>query len=71
MELMSIPQLARRVGRHRSLVHRLATTPAEGWPAPRQIPGTTRLGYSVAWFDAYWEERARVVRPGKGRPRTG
>ena len=33
-ETMTIPKLAERVGRSRTLIHRLATNPAEGWPAP-------------------------------------
>lgn len=67
MELMTIPQLANRVQRSRSLIHRLASDPREQWPTPTLIPGTTKAAYPVDWFDAYWEERRKVVKPGRGR----
>lgn len=62
---MTIPQLADRVGRSRKLIHRLASNPEEGWPAPVMRPGSTRAEYDVAWFDAYWERRQAGIRQGK------
>ncbi len=62
---MTIPRLAERVGRSRTLLHRLAANPAEGWPEPTYRPGSTRPEYDVAWFDAYWERRQAGIRQGK------
>lgn len=62
---MTIPKLAERVGRSRTLIHRLATTPAEGWPAPAFRPGSSRPEYDVAWFDAYWAERQQGITQGR------
>lgn len=64
-ESMTIPKLAERVGRSRSLIHRLASDPAEGWPPPTYRPGSTRPEYDVAWFDAYWAKREAGIRQGK------
>ncbi|MFD6421572.1 hypothetical protein [Streptomyces sp. NPDC060198] len=64
-ESMTIPKLAERVGRSRSLIHRLASTPAEKWPAPVYRPGSTRPEYPVAWFDAYWAARQGGMTQGK------
>ncbi|MFD5903604.1 hypothetical protein ACFWHG_19195 [Streptomyces microflavus] len=64
-ESMTIPKLAERVGRSRSLIHRLASTPAEGWPAPIYRPGSTRPEYDVKWFDAYWAQRQAGMTQGK------
>lgn len=64
-ERMTIPRLAARVGRSRTLLHRLAANPAEGWPEPTYRPGSTRPEYDVAWFDAYWERRQAGIRQGK------
>lgn len=64
-ETMTIPELAARVGRSRTLIHRLATNPAEGWPAPRLRPGSSRAEYDVAWFDAYWAQRQAGIKQGK------
>ncbi|SDM76887.1 hypothetical protein [Streptomyces wuyuanensis] len=64
-ETMTIPKLAERVGRSRTLIHRLATNPDEGWPAPTFRPGSSRPEYSVAWFDAYWAKRQAGIRQGK------
>ncbi|MFD7860958.1 hypothetical protein [Streptomyces sp. NPDC059783] len=62
---MTIPKLAARVGRSRTLIHRLASTPAEGWPAPVYRPGSTRPEYDVAWFDAYWAARQAGMTQGR------
>ncbi|MFJ4990039.1 hypothetical protein ACIP9H_40365 [Streptomyces sp. NPDC088732] len=62
---MTIPKLAERVGKSRTLIHRLAQNPAEGWPAPSFRPGSTRPEYPVAWFDEYWAERQANIRQGK------
>ncbi|MEU0522743.1 hypothetical protein [Streptomyces niveus] len=62
---MTIPKLADRVGRSRSLIHRLASDPAEGWPAPAYRPGSTRPEYPVEWFDRYWAQRQAGIRQGK------
>ncbi|MFI1472059.1 hypothetical protein [Streptomyces wuyuanensis] len=62
---MTIPKLAERVGRSRTLIHRLATNPDEGWPAPTFRPGSSRPEYPVAWFDAYWAERQAGIRQGR------
>lgn len=64
-ETMTIPALAERVGRSRTLIHRLATDPAEGWPAPTFRPGSTRPEYDVAWFDEYWAHRQAKITQGK------
>ncbi|MFG2976273.1 hypothetical protein ACGFYY_25235 [Streptomyces sp. NPDC048331] len=64
-ETMTIPKLAARVGRSRTLIHRLATDPAEGWPAPEFRPGSSRPQYPVAWFDSYWAERQATIRQGR------
>lgn len=64
-ETMTIPKLAERVGKSRTLIHRLATTPAEGWPAPVFKPGSSRPEYDVAWFDEYWNQRQAGIRQGK------
>lgn len=64
-ETMTIPKLAERVGRSRTLIHRLATTPAEGWPAPVYKPGSSRPEYDVAWFDEYWAQRQAGIKQGK------
>ncbi|MER8030683.1 hypothetical protein ABTZ78_17190 [Streptomyces bauhiniae] len=64
-ETMTIPKLAARVGRSRSLIHRLATNPAEKWPAPVLKPGSVRPEYDVAWFDEYWERRQAGITQGK------
>jgi hypothetical protein len=62
---MTIPRLAARVGRSRTLLHRLAANPDEGWPKPTYRPGSTRPEYDVAWFDAYWERRQAGITQGK------
>ncbi|WP_199835778.1 MULTISPECIES: hypothetical protein [unclassified Streptomyces] len=62
---MTIPRLAERVGRSRTLLHRLAANPAEGWPEPTYRPGSTRPEYDVAWFDEYWARRQAGIRQGK------
>lgn len=62
---MTIPRLAERVGRSRTLLHRLAANPAEGWPEPTYRPGSTRPEYDVAWFDEYWERRQAGIGQGK------
>lgn len=62
---MTIPKLAERVGRSRTLIHRLASTPAEGWPAPVYRPGSTRPEYDVAWFDQYWADRQAGMTQGR------
>ena len=64
-ETMTIPKLAERVGKSRTLIHRLATNPAEGWPAPVFRPGSSRPEYDVSWFDRYWAERQAGIRQGK------
>lgn len=64
-ETMTIPKLAERVGRSRTLLHRLATNPAEGWPAPRYRAGSSRPEYDVAWFDQYWSARQASIRQGR------
>ncbi|MFB7936652.1 hypothetical protein [Streptomyces sp. NPDC056049] len=64
-ETMTIPKLAARVGKSRTLLHRLATNPAEGWPAPTFKPGSSRPEYSVDWFDAYWKERQARITQGR------
>ncbi|MFB7597229.1 hypothetical protein [Streptomyces sp. NPDC056160] len=64
-ETMTIPKLAERVGRSRTLIHRLATTPAEGWPAPVFRPGSSRPEYDVEWFDRYWAQRQAGIRQGR------
>lgn len=64
-ETMTIPKLAERVGRSRTLIHRLASNPAERWPAPVYRSGSTRPEYDVAWFDAYWAQRQAGIRQGK------
>ncbi|WP_263421148.1 hypothetical protein [Streptomyces huiliensis] len=38
---MTIPKLAERVGRSRTLILRLASNLAEGWPPPTYRPGST------------------------------
>lgn len=62
---MTIPELARRVGRSRQLLHRLASDPKEGWPTPDYPAGTTRPHYDVGAFDAYWETREAGLGQGK------
>lgn len=62
---MTIPKLAERVGRSRTLIHRLASTPAEGWPAPVYRPGSTRPEYDVTWFDQYWADRQAGMTQGR------
>jgi hypothetical protein len=62
---MTIPTLATRVGRSRTLLHRLAANPDEGWPEPTYRPGSTRPEYDVAWFDQYWEQRQAGIKQGK------
>ncbi|MEU9198996.1 hypothetical protein [Streptomyces sp. NPDC048332] len=62
---MTIPRLAERVGRSRTLIHRLASSPAEGWPAPVYRPGSTRPEYDVAWFDQYWADRQAGMTQGR------
>jgi hypothetical protein len=62
---MTIPKLATRVGRSRTLLHRLAADPDEGWPEPTYRPGSTRPEYDVAWFDQYWGERQAGIKQGK------
>lgn len=64
-ETMTIPKLAARVGRSRTLIHRLATDPAEGWPPPSFRPGSSRPQYPVAWFDAYWAARQSNITQGR------
>jgi hypothetical protein len=64
-ETMTIPKLAARVGVSRTLIHRLATNPAEGWPAPTFRSGSSRPEYSVAWFDTYWAERKARITQGR------
>ena len=64
-ETMTIPKLAERVGRSRTLIHRLATNPAEGWPAPVFREGSSRPEYDVAWFDNYWAERQAGIKQGR------
>ena len=64
-ETMTIPKLAARVGRSRTLIHRLATNPAEGWPAPVFRPGSSRPEYDVAWFDEYWAQRQEGITQGR------
>jgi len=64
-ETMTIPKLAVRAGVSRTYIHRLATDPAEGWPAPVFKPGSSRPEYDVAWFDEYWAQRQARVRQGK------
>lgn len=64
-ETMTIPKLAERVGRSRTLIHRLATNPAEGWPAPVFREGSSRPEYDVQWFDEYWAQRQAGM--GQGR----
>jgi len=64
-EMMTIPKLADRVGKSRTLIHRLATNPAEGWPPPSFRPGSSRPEYSVDWFDAYWAERQARITQGR------
>ncbi|MFI2184593.1 hypothetical protein [Streptomyces sioyaensis] len=65
VETMTIPKLAARVGVSRTLVHRLATNPAEKWPAPTFRPGSSRPEYPVSWFDRYWAERKARIRQGR------
>jgi hypothetical protein len=62
---MTIPRLAERVGRSRTLLHRLAANPDEGWPEPTYRPGSTRPEYDVAWFDEYWAQRQAGIKQGK------
>ena len=62
---MTIPRLAERVGRSRTLLHRLAANPAEGWPEPTYRPGSTRPEYDVEWFDQYWAQRQAGIKQGK------
>ncbi|MGW2591974.1 hypothetical protein ACWCXC_17145 [Streptomyces sp. NPDC001515] len=62
---MTIPRLAARVGRSRTLIHRLASNPAEGWPAPVYRPGSTRPEYPVDWFDQYWAARQAGMTQGR------
>lgn len=64
-ETMTIPELAARVGRSRTLIHRLATNPAEGWPTPVFRPGSSRAEYNVGWFDEYWARRQAGIRQGR------
>ncbi|MFI8104723.1 hypothetical protein [Streptomyces sp. NPDC086023] len=64
-ETMTIPKLAARVGKSRTLIHRLATNPAEGWPAPTFRPGSSRPEYPVAWFDGYWAARQAGITQGR------
>ncbi|MEV7470249.1 hypothetical protein AB0O20_27650 [Streptomyces kronopolitis] len=65
VETLTIPKLAERVGVSRTLVHRLATNPAEGWPAPAFRPGSSRPEYPVSWFDRYWADRQARIRQGR------
>lgn len=62
---MTIPRLAERVGRSRTLLHRLAANPNEGWPEPTYRAGSTRPEYDVAWFDEYWARRQEGITQGK------
>ncbi|MBE4790992.1 hypothetical protein HW837_00745 [Streptomyces sp. NE06-02D] len=62
---MTIPKLAERAGVARTYIHRLATNPDEGWPAPVFRPGSSRPEYDVAWFDQYWKTRQEGIRQGK------
>ncbi|WP_329424022.1 hypothetical protein [Streptomyces sp. NBC_01268] len=62
---MTIPKLAERVGRSRTLIHRLATNPKEGWPAPTFRPGSSRPEYPVKWFDEYWAKRQAGMTQGR------
>lgn len=64
-EMMTIPKLAVRVGKSRTLIHRLATNPAEGWPPPSFRPGSSRPEYPVAWFDEYWAKRQAGIKQGR------
>ncbi|MGW1121088.1 hypothetical protein ACWD5B_28925 [Streptomyces tanashiensis] len=64
-EMMTIPKLADRVGKSRTLIHRLATNPEEGWPPPSFRPGSSRPEYPVDWFDAYWAERQARITQGR------
>jgi hypothetical protein len=64
-ETMTIPRLATRVGRSRTLLHRLAANPDEGWPEPTYRPGSTRPEYDVEWFDGYWATRQAGIKQGK------
>lgn len=64
-DTLAIPRLAERAGVRRTYIHRLATNPAEGWPAPIFKPGSSRPEYDVAWFDQYWAERQAGIRQGK------
>ncbi|MFE4649307.1 hypothetical protein [Streptomyces sp. NPDC056707] len=64
-ESMTIPRLAARVGKSRSLIHRLASDPREGWPAPVYRPGSTRPEYPVSWFDQYWAARQSGIKQGR------
>lgn len=64
-EMMTIPKLAVRVGKSRTLIHRLATNPAEGWPPPSFRPGSSRPEYPVDWFDEYWVKRQAGIRQGR------
>lgn len=64
-EMMTIPKLAVRVGKSRTLIHRLATNPAEGWPPPSFRPGSSRPEYPVDWFDEYWAKRQAGIRQGR------
>ena len=64
-ETMTIPKLADRVGKSRTLIHRLATNPAEGWPTPTFRPGSSRPEYSVEWFDEYWARRQAGLKQGR------
>ncbi|MFE5591468.1 hypothetical protein [Streptomyces sp. NPDC056549] len=64
-EMMTIPKLAVRVGKSRTLIHRLATNPAEGWPPPSFRPGSSRPEYPVGWFDEYWAQRQERITQGR------
>ncbi|MGW3110530.1 hypothetical protein [Streptomyces sp. NPDC001091] len=64
-ETMTIPKLAERVGKSRSLIHRLATDPTEKWPAPIFKAGSSRPEYDVAWFDQYWTQRQSRITQGR------
>ncbi|MFJ4322225.1 hypothetical protein ACIP3A_03765 [Streptomyces tricolor] len=64
-ETMTIPKLAERAGVSRTYIHRLATDPDEGWPAPVYKAGSSRPQYDVAWFDRYWAARQERIRQGK------
>ncbi|MEO3976325.1 hypothetical protein [Streptomyces sp. CAU 1734] len=64
-ETATIPELARRAGRSRTLIHRLAANPGQRWPQPVFKPGSSRPRYPVAWFDAYWAARQAGITQGR------